>query len=101
MFEQLLVDDHIGRAEQRRRVLAAREQGGCELGRDQEAHLLAVDPAGDVDANDVALVVERRPAAHPGRERAAEEDLRIEAPLDQAVVGTLRHREADVERVAE
>ena len=101
VLDQLLVDDRIGRAEQRRRVLAAREQGGRELGRDQEAHLLAVDAAGDVDADDVAFFVERRAAAHPGRERAAEEDLRIEAALDQAVVGALRHREADVERIAE
>ena len=50
---------------------------------------------------DVAFLVERRAAAHAGGERAAEEDLRIEAAPHQAVVGALRDREADVERVAE
>ena len=98
---QLLVDDRVGGADERGGVLAARQQRDRELGRNEEAHLLAVDAARDVDADDMALVVERRPAAHAGRERAAEEDLRIEAALDQAVVGALGDREADVERVAE
>ena len=49
----------------------------------------------------MAFLVERRAAAHAGRERAAEEDLRIKAPPHQPVVGALRDREADVERVAE
>ena len=78
----------------------ASERGG-EGRRHEEADLLAVDPAGDVDADDVAFLVERRAAAHAARERAAEEDLRIEAPLDHAVVGALHDREADVERIAE
>ena len=41
------------------------------------------------------------PPLMPAAERAAEEDLRIEAAPDQAVVGALGDREADVERVAE
>ena len=101
MLHQLLVDDAVGRADDRRRVLAAREQRDRELGGDEKAHLLAVDAARDVDADDVAFLVERRAAAHAGRERAAEEDLRIEAAPHQAVVGALRDREADVERIAE
>ena len=101
MLLQLLVDDRVGRAADRPRVLAAGQERHREARRHQEAHLLAVDAARHVDADDVALLVERRAAAHAGRERAAEEDLRIEAAPHQAVVGALHDGEADVERIAE
>ena len=72
-----------------------------KLGRDQKAHLLAIQPLGHVHAQHAARVVHRRATAHAGVERAAKKDARVKAALDQPVVGALGHRKANVQRVAQ
>ena len=99
--EQLGGELRVDRRGDRRRAACPLDQRLRERRRHQEAHLLAVAPRGDVDADHAADLVERRPAAHAGVECAAEEDAGVEAALDEPVVVALEHGEADVERVAE
>ncbi len=85
---------------ERRFGLRTREQRGGLAGRNEEAHELAVEPLGDVDAGDLAGLRHRRSAAHAGIDRAGEMHARVVALLDEAVVGAFDDREAEIERIA-
>ena len=85
----------------RRCGAATRQQGLCGGRRHQEADLLAITPGGHVDADQLALFVERRAAAHARVERAAEKQRRQVVPLGQAVESTFGDGEADIQRVAQ
>ena len=62
--------------------------------------LLAVEPLGDVHADDAPVAARHRPAAHAGIDRAGEMDALVVALVDEAVVRALDDGEAQVERVA-
>ena len=83
----------IGVGRRRRSARASRPRASSAVANAAGTRKLTCSPstaAGDVDADDVAFLVERRAAAHAAAERAAEEDLRIEAAPHHAVVGALR-----------
>ena len=75
------------------------QQVGEVVSRDEEADVVAL--AFDVDADDFATFVHRRPAAHAAVDCAGEEDARARAFLQDAVVDAIDDDEAQIAGVAE
>ena len=63
---QVLRQLGIGRCGHRRRRGATLQQVLGKRRRHEKAHLLAVPPGGDVDANHLTVLIERRSAADAG-----------------------------------
>src|SRR6185503_9094880 len=72
---------------QRRRTLRAIDQRLGEPRRHQEAHQLAADMLGYVDADDLAVGGNDRAAAHARIDGSRKVDPLVIAALDQPVVG--------------
>lgn len=82
-------------------LLPGAPQEACRKARrHQEAHKLAADLLGDVDADDAALGIDRGTAAHAGVERAGEVDALVVAALDQAAIAAFDDGEAEIEGIA-
>ena len=100
VLQQLLRDGRPGGCGDGGRGAATCDERPHKVGRHQETDLFTVAPRGHVHADEPALLVQRRAAAHAGGERPAEEQGGQEAALGRTVVVAFGHGKAHVQRVA-